>query len=40
MSLLYNVGAIDAGAVMTAVFSLLLVALDRLLRPSPSRDAC
>ena len=27
MSLLYNVGAIDAGAVMTAVFSLLLVAL-------------
>jgi putative ABC transport system permease protein len=27
MSLLYNVGAIDAWAVMTAVFSLLLVAL-------------
>jgi putative ABC transport system permease protein len=27
MSLLYNVGAIDAGAVMTAVFSLLVVAL-------------
>jgi putative ABC transport system permease protein len=27
MSLLYNVGALDAGAVITAVFSLLLVAL-------------
>jgi putative ABC transport system permease protein len=27
MSLLYNVGAIDVGAVMTAVFSLLIVAL-------------
>jgi putative ABC transport system permease protein len=27
MSLLYNVGAIDAGAVLTAVFSLVLVAL-------------
>jgi putative ABC transport system permease protein len=27
MSLLYNVGAIDAGAVMTAVFSLVVVAL-------------
>ena len=27
MSLLYNVGAVDAGAVMTAVFSLLAVAL-------------
>jgi len=27
MSLLYNVGAIDIGAVMAAVFSLLIVAL-------------
>jgi putative ABC transport system permease protein len=27
MSLLYNVGAIDAGAVLIAVFSLLAVAL-------------
>jgi putative ABC transport system permease protein len=27
MSLLYNVGAVDAGAVLIAVFSLLVVAL-------------
>ena len=40
MSLLYNVGAIDAGAVITAVISLVLVALDRLLRASSPRHAC
>ena len=40
MSLLYNVGAIDAGAVLIAVFSLLASRADRLLRASPPRDAC
>ena len=39
MSLLYNVGAIDAGAVLTPCFRFWLVALDRLLRASPPRHA-
>ena len=40
MSLLYNVGAIDAGAVLIAVFSLLVSRADRLLRASSPCHAC
>ena len=40
MSLLYNVGAIDAGAVIIAVFSLVTRRADRLLRASSPRYTC